>query len=76
MVAENDDEMEANGTTVDGPVLGGGKHIRGLGVRVRLDRGGRAQSYFATPPDGRAWFLFCLVVPPLKNTGTAEGTIL
>ena len=41
MVMEGDDWTEANETTVvDGPVLEGDKRIKGLGVRVYLDRMG------------------------------------
>ena len=33
MMLEGNDEMEANVTAVDVPILRGGKYIRGLGVR-------------------------------------------
>lgn len=40
LATEGDNGMEVTGTTVGSPVLGGEKRVRGLGVRMRLNRVG------------------------------------
>ena len=61
IAAEDDDRMEVNRMAVDGPVLGGGKRVRGFRSDVRLDQKGGHDPCFATQPGGRAQLLFCLV---------------